>query len=86
MLNFISVQHLVPNPETDGTQAPSNVRAQPAQSESYTDITEEDPDAGYLGDDEESDDDAPFTQVSTCSFIFVGLGNWQSVMKERKAN
>ena len=98
-LNFISVQHVVPNPETDGSQA-SDVRAQPAHLESYTDIMEEDPNAspdensdadpddGYLADDEESDDDddVPLAQVSTCCFIYDCQGNWQCVMKEQKAH
>ena len=83
-INFISVQHVIPNPETDGTQAPSDVRAQPAQLEWETHIMEEDPDAGpggdsdarpddgYLEDDDESDGDAPLAQsVSTCCFIHV---------------
>ena len=83
-INFISVQHVIPNPETDGTQAPSDVRAQPAQLEWETHIMEEDPDAGpggdsdarpddgYLEDDDESDGDAPLAQsVSILAVLFT---------------
>ena len=101
MVNFISVQHVVPNPETDSTQA-SDVRAQPAHLESYTDILEDEPNAGpgedsgadlgdgylvvMMSDDDDDNDDDDDAQVSTCCFIYVCQGNWQSVMKERKAN
>ena len=71
MLNSISVQHEVSNP---GAQT-SDVRA---HLEPYTNIREEDPDDGpdensyaglddgYLADNEDSDDDAPLAEVSTC--------------------
>ena len=38
---------------------------------------------GYLADNEESDDDAPLAQVSTCRFIYIWQGNSQSIRKER---
>ena len=78
MLNSISVQHQVPNPDAQT----SDVRAQPAHLEPYTNIREEDPDDGpdensYAGLDDgsladnikEIEDDASLVQVSICCFI-----------------
>ena len=70
---------IIPNADADDAQASHQTAHESTQPEYNTDvIIDEDPSAdGYLADNEESDEDAPLAQVSTCCFIYIWQGNWQ---------